>query len=196
MSLVRIIPEGDFQLKNNYMDKTYTSKGTPKKAETVVALTEKVAKAKSIMLVEYQGIKHKQLEELRRNLKKSDAEFAIAKNRLLKRALGDKAKSIESLLEQPNASLFAYADEVAPLKVLVKFFKAVGFGKIKGGLLGDTALTEADALRLSTLPTREVLLGRLVCQLNAPIQGLHYALSWNLNKLAWALNAVKNKKTA
>jgi large subunit ribosomal protein L10 len=174
----------------------YTSKGTPKKAETVTDLTDKVAKAKSIILVEYQGIKHKQLEELRRNLKKSDAEFTVAKNRLLKRALGDKAKPIESLLKQPNASLFAYADEVAPLKVLVKFFKAVGFGKIKGGLLGNTVLTEADATRLSTLPAREVLLGTLVRQLNAPIQGLHYALSWNLNKLAWALNAVKNKKTA
>jgi large subunit ribosomal protein L10 len=174
---------------------TYTSKGTPKKEETVVALTDKVAKAKSIILVEYQGIKHKQLEELRRTLKKSNAEFAIAKNRLLKRALGDRAKSIESLLEQPNASLFAYADEVAPLKDLMKFFKAVGFGKVKGGLLGDVALTEADTARLATLPSREMLLGKLVRQLNAPVQGLHYALSWNINKLAWALNAVKNKKT-
>jgi len=178
------------------MNKTYTSKGTPKKTETVVALTDKVAKAKSIMLVEYQGIKHKQLEELRRNLKKSNAEFTIAKNRLLKRALGDKAKPIESLLEQPNASLFAYEDEVAPLKELMKFFKAVGFGKVKGGLLGNIALTETEATRLSTLPTREALLGMLVRQLNAPIQGLHYALSWNINKLAWALNAIKEKKTA
>jgi large subunit ribosomal protein L10 len=176
------------------MDKKHTSKGTPKKIETVTALTDKVARAKSIILTEYQGIKHKQFEELRRNLKKTNAEFVVAKNRLLKRALGDKSKSVETILEQPTASLFSYGDEVAPLKELTKFFKAVGFGKAKGGLLGDTVLTEEDVTRLSTLLPREMLLGKLVCQLNAPIQGLHHTLQWNLNKFVWALNSIKEKK--
>ncbi len=189
------------------MDKKHVSKGTPKKAETVTALTDKVARAKSIVLAEYQGVKHKQLEELRRKLKKTDAEFVVAKNRLLKRALhasqsaqgkpsADSIKAIEPLLEQPNASLFAYGDEVAPLKELIKFFKAVGFGKAKGGLLGTVTLSEEDVTRLATLPAREVLLGSLARQLNAPIQGIHSALQWNLNKLAWALNAVKEKKAS
>jgi large subunit ribosomal protein L10 len=176
------------------MTKTYTSKGTPKKAETVTALTDKITKATSIVFAQYQGIKHKQLEELRRTLKKSDAQFVIAKNRLLKRALGNKAKAVEALLEKPTASLFAFGDEVAPLKEVVKFFKAAGFGKIKGGLLGGTVLSEEDANRLSSLPTRDILLGNLARQLNAPMRGLHYALSWNLNKLVWALNGIKEKK--
>jgi large subunit ribosomal protein L10 len=174
----------------------HTSKGTPKKLEKVTDLTEKVAKAKSIIVTEYQGIKHKQLEELRRTLRKNDAEFVVAKNRLLKKALGDKAAAIEDLLEQPNASLFTYGDEVAPLKDMLKFFKTVGFGKTKGGLLGNTALSETDVTRLASLPSRDMLLGNLVRQLNAPIQGLHYALQWNMNKLVWALDAVKNKKTS
>lgn len=176
------------------MNTQHPSKGTPKKLETVTELTDKVTRAKSIILTEYQGIKHKQLEELRRKLKASNAEFVVAKNRLMKRALGDKSKSLETLLEQPNASLFAYGDEVAPLKELTKFFKAVGFGKTKGGLLGNAVLTEADVTRLATLPSRELLLGRLVGQLNAPIQGLHRSLQWNLNKLVWALNGIKEKK--
>lgn len=176
------------------MDKKHTSKGTPKKAETVTALTEKVQKAKSIVITEYQGIKHKQFEDLRRALRKTDAEFVIAKNRLLKKALGDKSKAIESMLEQPNAALFAYADQIAPLKELMKFFKTVGFGKVKGGLLGESVLTNADVTSLAALPPREILLGQLVRQLNAPIQGLHYALQWNLNKIVWALHAIKEKK--
>jgi len=176
------------------MDKKHISKGTPKKVETVTALTDKVARAKSIIMAEYRGIKHKQLEELRRKLKASNSEFVVAKNRLLKRALGEKSKSVSPLLEQPTASLFAYADEVAPLKELVKFFKAVGFGRTKGGLLGNTLLSEEDVTRLATLPSREMLLGRLVGQLNAPIGGLHHALQWNLNKFVWALNRIKEKK--
>jgi large subunit ribosomal protein L10 len=168
--------------------------GTPKKDKVVTELTDKAARATSIVLAEYQGIKHKQLEELRRILKKNNAEFVVAKNRLLKRALGDKAASMEALLEQPNAFLFSFGDEVAPLKELLKFFKALGLGKTKGGLLGNTALSESDVTKLATLPSKEVLLGKLVRQLNSPIQGLHYALQWNMNKLVWALSAVKEKK--
>src|SRR4030042_5775899 len=161
-----------------FMDKKYTSKGTPKKIESVAALTDKVTKAKSIMLADYRGLKHKQLEELRKLLKKTDSEFMIAKNRLMKRALGEKAKTIETFLNEPTAALFAYADEVAPLKALLAYFKAAGVGKTKGGLLGTTALSDSDVTRLSVLPTHTVLLGNLARQLNAPIQSFHYALQW------------------
>lgn len=167
---------------------------TQRKIDTVNALTEKVQKAKVIVLADYRGIKHKQLEELRRGLKKTDGEFMIAKNRLILRALGDHASTLKDSLTEQTAVLFAYADEVAPLKELLKFFKNVGIGKTKAGLMGATVMGEAELTRLAALPTREVLLGKLVGQLNAPIQGLHYALSWNINKLVWALNAVKGKK--
>lgn len=178
------------------MDEKYTSKGTPKKLTTVTELTEKISRAKSIMLTDYQGIKHKQLEELRKNLKKVQGEFVITKNRLLKKALGERANDISTLLEQPTATLFAYDDEVAPLKELLKFFKTAGAGTAKGGLLGNHVLTTAEVATLASLPTREILLGKLVRQLNAPIQGLHYALQWNLNKLVWGLSAVKEKKAS
>lgn len=171
------------------------SPGKQKKIDTVTELTEKVGKAKSIVLADYRGLKHKQLEELRRALKKTDADFTVTKNRLFSKALGDKAKAIEGYLKESTAALFAYADEAAPLTVLLKFFKTAGFGKTKGGLLGDKLLNEADVVTLAALPPRPVLLAQLVGQLSAPIRGLHYALSSNLNKLVWALNAVKEKKT-
>jgi len=169
---------------------------TQRKIDAVKELTDKVGRAKSIVLADYRGLKHKQLEELRRTLKKTDAEFSVTKNRLFAKALGDKAPSIEAYLRQSTAALFAYADEVAPLSILLKFFQTAGAGKAKGGLLGDKVLTHADVVTLSALPSRPVLLATVVRQFNAPIQGLHYALTWNLNKLVWALNAVKNKKTA
>lgn len=168
---------------------------TQKKIDTVTNLTEKVHKAKVLVLADYRGLKHKQLEELRKSLKKTDGEFMVAKNRLILRALGDKAESIKDSLKETTAVLFAYADEVAPLKELLKFFKNAGFGKTKSGLMGTSVITEEEVTKLATLPSREILLGKLVRQLNAPIQGLHYALSWNINKLVWALNAVKGKKS-
>lgn len=173
---------------------TYTSKGTPKKLGTVTELSEKVAKAKAMYLVDYRGLKHKQLEELRKTLKKTQGEFVVTKNRLLKKALGDKATGLETKLEDTTATLFTYADEVAPLKEMLKFFKTANMGKTKAGILGVQVLSDAEVTKLSTLPSRDVLLGKLVGQLNAPIQGLHYALSWNINKFVWAFNAVKEKK--
>jgi large subunit ribosomal protein L10 len=178
-----------------FMNKTYTSKGTQRKIDAVTQLTAKVSKAKSIILADYRGLKHKQLEELRRTLKKANAEFSVTKNRLFAKALGDKAKSVEGLLKESTGALFAYADEVAPLKDLLKFFKTAGFGKTKGGLLGDTVLSDTDVATLASLAPRPVLYSMLAAQLNAPIQGLHYALNWNLNKLVWALNSIKEKKT-
>lgn len=162
---------------------------TQKKIDTVSLLTDRISRAKALIFVDYRGLKHKQIEELRKNLKKLSAEFTIAKNRLMKRALG---KDIE--LTDTTATLFSYEDEVAPLKELLKYIKAAGAGKTKGGILGQTLLSDTDVTRLAGLPTRQILLSQLASQLNAPVQGLHYALSWNLQKFVYALNAVKSKK--
>ena len=64
---------------------------TQKKIDTVTLLTDKISRAKAMVFVDYRGLKHKQMEELRKNLKKVEAEFTVAKNRLMKRAL-DSAK--------------------------------------------------------------------------------------------------------
>jgi large subunit ribosomal protein L10 len=168
---------------------------TQKKIDVVTELTEKATKAKSMVFVDYVGIKHKQLEELRKKLAPVHGEFAVTKNTLLSRALTDRAEAAKPMLKSATGTLFAYDDEVAPAKTLLAFFKAVGIGKAKGGLLGTTVLTEKDVIKLAALPTKDVLLAKLVGQLNAPIQGLHYALSWNINKLVWALNAVKENKS-
>ncbi len=167
---------------------------TQKKIETVTELTDKVGRAKALVVTDYRGLKHKQLEEVHKLLKKFEAEFVVAKNRLLLRALGGRGEALKDSLHDTTAVLFAYADEVAPLKELVKFFKAAGAGKFKAGLLGTQVLSDTDVAELSTLPSREILLGRLVGQLNAPIQGLHRALQWNILKLVYAVKAIETSK--
>lgn len=168
---------------------------TQKKIDTVSELTEKASRAKAMFLVDYRGLKHKQTEELRKLLKKTEAEFTIAKNRLLFKSIGDNAEAMKEALNDTTAALFAFADEVAPLKEIVKFFKANGVGKLKAGMLGNQVLTEADMGRLATLPSRNVLLAQLAGQLNAPIQGLHRAMSWNIQKLVYAFVQIQSSKS-
>lgn len=167
---------------------------TEKKVETVTSLSDKLKLAKAFILVDYRGLKHKQLEELRKILKKSNAELMIAKNRLFLRSLGENGTDLVGYLKDTTAILFEYSDEVAPIKDIMKFFKSTGAGKIKAGMLGIRVMNDKDVLRLSTLPGKEVLLSQLAGQLNAPIQGLHNALSWNIRKLVYALDGIKVKK--
>jgi len=167
---------------------------TQKKIDTVTLLTEKISRAKAMVFVDYRGLKHKQMEELRKTLKKHESDLMVSKNRLMLRALSDKTESLREMFTDTTATLFSYADEIVPLKELLKYFKVAGVGKTKGGILGSQILTGADVTKLASLPSRTALLGQLALQLNAPIQGLHYALSWNIHKLVWALNAVKSKK--
>lgn len=158
-------------------------------------MTEKIGRAKSMVFADYTGIKHKQLETLRKKLKAVDAELMVTKNTLLERAFGNQAKTVANFLKEKTATVFSYADEVAGIKELVAFFKTVSLGKSKGGLLGLTVLTADDVTKLAQLPTRNILLGQLAGQLMAPLSGLHYSLSWNINKLVWGLNSIKNKKS-
>jgi len=168
---------------------------TQKKIEKVAELTEKVQKSKSIVFAEYKGIKHKQLEDLRKRLKKVDSEIVVSKNRLLLRALGDSGAGSKETLQNDTVALFSYKDEVAGVKELVKFFKEVNLGKTKGGVLEGKTLSEKEVVYLATLPGKEVLLTRLVGQMLAPLYGLHHSLQWNINTLVWALNGIKEKKS-
>ena len=170
--------------------------GKQKKIDQVKALTDKLTRAKALVFTDPQGFTHKQFEDLRKKLKTSQAELTVTKNTLLKRAAVEAKKSITgTLLQGFTATLFAYADEVSPLKDLVKFFKDINIGKIKGGILGTQALAVADVEKLAALPSRKMLLAKLVGQLQAPIYGLHNALAWNIRQFVYALNAVKSKKT-
>ncbi len=166
---------------------------TQRKIDSVQELTEKMSKAKSIVFADYRGLTHKQLEELRKALRKVQAEFVIAKNTLILKALAVKEQKITSsdLLTGPTATLFSYSDEVSGLKEMVKFAKTLSLPKIKFGFLGAQELTEAQVTNLSKLPGKDILLAQLVGQMKSPLYGLHRALNWNLQKFVLVLSAIK-----
>lgn len=171
------------------------NKAREKKQQIVEEISEKVKKAKTMVFANYQGMTHKQLENLKKELKKVEAELVVTKNTLLNRALtsvGYKLK--DSALQNPTATLFAYADIVLPLKALAKTIKTLQLPKIKSGIMGTVMLTETEILRLSTLPPRETLLTQIAWGMKSPLFGLHRALNWNIEKLALTLKSIELKK--
>lgn len=172
------------------MDKVKPS--IQKKQVIVAEVADKVGKAKIMVFTNYQGMTHKQLEEFKKALRTVNAELVVVKNTLLKRALGEKAEGID--LNLPTATLFAYEDPIAPLKELAKLIKTLQLPHIKQGYFEGKVVTETDVMKLSTLPSREVLLGQLVGTLKSPIYGLHRALNWNIQKLVLTLSAIQKTK--
>ncbi|OGG04044.1 50S ribosomal protein L10 [Candidatus Gottesmanbacteria bacterium RBG_16_37_8] len=172
------------------------SKPNLRKAAIVDLIKTKIDKAKAIFLTDYKGLTHKQLEDLRKNLKTVEAEYVVVKNTLLKISLADKTKKDElvKMLKDSTAVLFAYGDELSAIKKLADFAKNFSLPKIKIGFMSDTITSQEDFLRLASLPSKEVLLATLVYRLKSPITGFHYALSWNLRKFVTVLNNIKGVK--
>lgn len=184
--------EASFLLFMN--DQVKTSANKEKKIAIVAEVKEKVDKAKAMVFTDYTGLTHKQLEDLKKELRKADAEYVVAKNTLIKLALGDKVADQEDKFQKPTGTMFLYGDVVLPLKALAKMVKELEKPAIKFGLLDGKVMTDKEVIKLSTLPSREVLLAQLAGMLKSPIQGLHRALNWNLQKLVMTLAAVEKQK--
>lgn len=183
----------------NQIDKRPTSPrigaSRAKKEKIVAELAEKVSRAKGLVFTSYQGLTHKQLEGLKKAVKALGADFVATKNTLIKRAMEDAKWKMENALSAATATLFLYSDPVMPLKELAKSIKELNLPSIKFGILDGQQMTSEQLLKLSTLPSKEVLLTQLVVGLKSPISGLHRALQWNMQKLVMTLKAIESKKT-
>jgi large subunit ribosomal protein L10 len=179
-------------------ENTKVSANRQKKVEIVTKLNEKIASAKAIVFTNYQGITHKQLEGLKKTIKPLKAEYVVAKNSLVLRALAENKIKIEDekQFEGPTGTLLIYDDVVGPLKELAKLVKELGIPNVKFGIVDEKNYTNEQIMKLSTLPTRETLLTQIAVGLKSPIFGLHRALSWNMQKLVLTLNAVVAVKPA
>lgn len=177
------------------MDKI-SSPNRQKKEKIIAKLYEKAIRAKGFVFTSYQGLTHLQLEKLKKAVKPFDADFVATKNTLLKIAFEKVSKIPLDALKQATATLFLYGDPITPLKELAKMIKELNLPSIKFGILNGQQMTSEQLLKLSTLPSREVLLTQLVVSLKSPISGFHRALNWNLQKFVMALKAIESKKAS
>jgi large subunit ribosomal protein L10 len=179
-------------------ENTKVSANRQKKIDIVTGLTEKLGKSKAIIFTNYTGVTHKQLEALKRAIKPMQAEYVVAKNSLILRALEENKIKVEDkdAFAGPTGTMLIYADVVEPLKQLAKVIKEIGLLNVKLGVMENKFLTGEQILKISTLPSREVLLAQIAAGLKSPISGLHRALIWNLQKLVMTLGAVAKNKPA
>jgi len=169
-----------------------------KTKEVVVnELESKLKQANAIFLAEYSGMNVAQMTRVRRELQQAGAEFKVTKNTLLRRAAnGTDAEAILDKFTGPNAVICSYKDPAGVAKLLSSIVKEIPFLKVKSGVFGRQRLGPEDLVRLAALPSREVLLAKLLGLIKSPPQRLVGVLAANLNRLMWTLNAIKTQKEA
>jgi large subunit ribosomal protein L10 len=163
----------------------------------VKQLKEKVAKAKSIVVTDYSGLKSNSINELRQTMKNNDAEVSVSKNTLLKIALQEEKVDLTALekdLEGTNAVIFAYNDAVAPIKALFEFIKKVELPKVKSAIFEGKYTDAAQVEAISKLPSKEQLIAQVVGGFKSPLNGIVRTFSGVQQKFVYALAAVAAKK--
>lgn len=166
------------------------------KEHVVSELHEKLSKAKLCVLTSFIGMNVLKMEALRNALRKSSAEVKVVKNTLLGIASKDTSFSVLSEhFRWPIAMILGYADPVEPTKALVDFAKKNPELEIKIGALDGKLLSREDLTALAELPSRDVLLGKLVYVMAAVPTSFVTVLNAAQRDFVQLLNAYAQKKT-
>lgn len=157
----------------------------------------KFENCQSAILIDYRGLTVEEVTDLRNKFREAGVEYRVLKNTMIRRAVN--ALGIEGLdpvLEGPTAVAFGMEDAVAPAKIISEFIKQTEKTQIKAGVLEGKVVDVAEVNALAALPSREVLVAKVLGTMNAPITGFVTALSGNIRNLLYVLNAIGEKKSA
>lgn len=159
----------------------------------VEELVNEIQKANPLVFTDYNKVKANDLNLLRAQLKNVNSRYRIVQNSLFQRALKD--IGFDRQFSGPLAIAYGGRDVVEVVKVLIKFAKDnPGVFIIKGGFVDRQYFELNNLEELAKLPSKEVLLARLVGQMNAPLSRFAMVLRGNLQKLVYVLDGINKKK--
>jgi large subunit ribosomal protein L10 len=138
------------------------------KNDLINSLTEEFKDANAIVVANYKGTTHKELEELRVAAKEAGAKVQVAKNSLVQIAIKNAGHEELSL---SDTNIFVWAnDQLSACKIADKFASShKETFSIKTGIVEGKATDVATINALAKLPGREELLGMLAATWMAPV---------------------------
>lgn len=151
----------------------------------VEEIKEKINNAVSLTFVDYRGLTVEEDTKMRAELRKSGVEYKVYKNRLLLKALEELGMTgYEDILEGTTAVAFGMHEVNAP-RILVETSEKTKKMQIKGGILNGARISVEMVNQLAKIPSKEVLISKLLYLLQSPVRSV-----------AIALNAIAEKKEA
>ena len=160
------------------------------KKAVVASLVEKIKNSPAGVLVDYKGINVEDDTKLRKQLREAGVEYAVIKNTLIRfAAKGTAFEALEPNLEGPTALAVSKDDATAPARILAEFAKTAPKLELKASVVEGTYYDQAGTQVIATIPSREVLLGKLLGSIQSPITNLARVLNQIAEKNGGAAEA-------
>ena len=154
------------------------------KSQVVTEIVEKLQKSSSAVVVDYKGLTVEEVTELRKKMREAGVEYKVYKNTLVRKA----AKEVgieqfnDEMLVGTNAIAFGYEDPVAPARIIKEFMDAHPKMELKMGVVEGEFYGKDEIVAFANIPSREVLLAKLLGSLKAPMSNFAYLLDAMIKK--------------
>ena len=173
------------------MAKNYESK-----AALIEEIKELLNTCQSAVIVDYRGLTMEEDTALRKQFREAGVVYKVLKNTYVKRAADELGiTGLDADLNGPTAVAFGINDPASPAKIIKKFIADKKKMTVKCGIVDKQHIDVKGVDALADLPSREVLIAKLLGSMNAPITGLVSVLGGTVRKLLYALNAVADSKS-
>jgi large subunit ribosomal protein L10 len=148
------------------------------KQPIVQEISDTIKGAQSGVVVDYRGLTVAEDTQLRKQLREAGVTYKVYKNTLVSRAVeGTEFEGLRDVLEGPSAFAVSAEDATAPARVLAEFAKKAPNLEIKAGVVEGTYYDAEGMKAISSIPSRDVLLSKLLGSLQSPITNLARVLN-------------------
>ena len=140
------------------------------KQVVVNEIKEKLAKAASVVVVDARGLTVEEDTQLRKTLREAGVDFKVYKNTMVTLAVKDtEFEGLAQYLEGPSAFAFSYGEATTAAGILDKAAKTLPNLEFKAGVIEGTVYDAAGMKAVAGIPSREVLLSKLLGSFKSPI---------------------------
>lgn len=148
-------------------------------------LVGKIKSAQAGVLVDYTGITVEQDTKMRASFRSSGVEYKVYKNTMTSRACDEVGYTeMKELLKGMTALAICENDPIAPAKIAKKFADDIETFEIKGGFLDGKVISRDEVIALADIPSKEVLIAKLLGSIQAPLYNFAYAIKAVADKKA------------
>ena len=140
------------------------------KQPVVAEISEVIKDAQSVVLVDYRGLTVEEDTALRKSLREAGVTYKVYKNTMMNFAFkGTDFEGLAPYLNGPSAMASSSTDATAPARVLAEFAKKAKNLEIKAGVVEGNVYDAKGMEAIASIPSREVLIGRLLGSMQSPI---------------------------
>jgi len=167
------------------------------KEQDIAALKQEFAGTGNALLISFEGLTVEKDWQLRKALREANLSYRVVKNTLGRIAVeGTPLEPMKGSFSGMTGVAYSVNDPVGLAKVLTAFVKENSKVTFKGGVVEGRAIGVSDIEALSTMPSKEELISKLMFVVNSGAQRIAVALNGVSRNLAVVVSEIAKQKGA